>query len=306
MQKIWFRKGEAAWYLTVRENGKQKQIRLIAAPNNKDGRKLAERQAIAELSTRKIDDDLPAAPSWMLVEHVLDGFLKHSQEDHEPKTYEWYKGFFDTFKPKYGSLRITQLKKQHIWAWMKARGFNATSQNRAIGALKRAFQWAVEEEYIPRNPIGHLRKPQSILRDRILTQDERDLILSNTPDQEFRDFVMGLSFTGCRPGELNRIAKEHVDVEARTWTLKKHKTAKKTGKPRVIYLCPAAVELSKQLIEVCPDDGPIFRNTRGEPWTINAVRLRFGKLRKKFPQLKGVIPYTSPLKVQLRFRKSFS
>src|SRR5262249_51319847 len=74
----------------------------------------------------------------------------------------------------------------------------------------------------------------------------------------------------------------------------KHKTAKKTGRPRIVYLCPAAVELSKRLIEQCQDDGPIFRNTRGRPWTKNAVLIRFCKLRKKHPQLKGVIAYTYP------------
>jgi integrase len=122
--------------------------------------------------------------------------------------------------------------------------------------------------------------------------EERALILSFTRDKAFKDYVMGLTLTGCRPGEVNRVRKEDVNLENCTWTLQKHKTAKKTGKPRVIYLCPAAVELSKRLIAQCSDDGPIFRNTRGKPWTKNAVRIRFWKLRKKHPQLKGIVAYT--------------
>lgn len=43
--------------------------------------------AITELAARRIDDS-PMNPSWLTVEHVLDGFLKHCQANHEPKTHE--------------------------------------------------------------------------------------------------------------------------------------------------------------------------------------------------------------------------
>jgi hypothetical protein len=94
----------------------------------------------------------------MLVDHVLNAFLKHPKEDHDPDTYGWYKGFSDTFKPKYGKLRVTQLKKQHVVAWLKDRNFNPTSQNRAIGALKRAFQLGHSHP-----PIGSLAACRSQL-----------------------------------------------------------------------------------------------------------------------------------------------
>ncbi len=51
-QKIWYRKGEGAWFLTIRENGRQKQIRLLNAPNTKDTREQAEQLAIHELASR--------------------------------------------------------------------------------------------------------------------------------------------------------------------------------------------------------------------------------------------------------------
>jgi integrase len=70
-----------------------------------------------------------------------------------------------------------------------------------------------------------------------------------------------------------------------------HKTAKKTGKPRLIHLPPEALELTKALM-VKLQQGPLFRNSRGEPWTRNAVRIRFRNLRKKHPELKGIVAYT--------------
>src|SRR5262249_49351759 len=38
--------------------------------------------------------------------------------------------------------------------------------------------------------------------------------------------------------------------------------------------------------------GPIFHNSKGRPWTRNSLRCRFRTLRKKFPQLAGVVCYT--------------
>jgi hypothetical protein len=42
MQKAWYRSSKNAWFATILEAGRQKQIRLVTAPNDKDGKKLAE------------------------------------------------------------------------------------------------------------------------------------------------------------------------------------------------------------------------------------------------------------------------
>lgn len=50
MQKVWYRKSKHAWFATLRIGGKQQQIRLVTAPNDRDGRKKAE--------------DHSSSPSW--------------------------------------------------------------------------------------------------------------------------------------------------------------------------------------------------------------------------------------------------
>jgi integrase len=73
-----------------------------------------------------------------------------------------------------------------------------------------------------------------------------------------------MTLTGCRPGEVARVSGEHFDSARGLWIFAKHKTAKKTGRPRIVYLCLDALELTKQLIAKNPV-GPIFRNTHGQP-----------------------------------------
>ena len=42
--------------------------------------------------------------------------------------------------------------------------------------------------------------------------------------------------TGCRPGEVRKVTAEQVNLELGVWVMAHHKTRKKTGLARVIYL----------------------------------------------------------------------
>ncbi len=97
--------------------------------------------------------------------------------------------------------------------------------------------------------------------------------------------------TGCRPSEVARVTADNVNLELGVWVFADHKTVQKTGKPRIVYLTPAMVELTKRLMAEHPD-GPLFRGPRGgKPFTRNGIRCRFKRLRKKLPHLKGLIAY---------------
>lgn len=292
MHKVWYRASKGSWFVTFHEGGQRKQLRLVKAPKTREGRKLAEAQLLRELKARPEIEESSTSPRWITVAHVIDAFLKHSKEEHDPDTATWYAFMCATFKAKWGKLRVTQLRKRHVRRWLKESKYNPTSQNRALGCVKRAFNWAVEEEHILRNPIAHVRKPRFVTRDRILEPGERELILSAIRDESFRDFILGMSMTGCRPGEVASVTRENVSLQHGVWILPKHKTAKRTGRPRIVYLSPAALALTTRLMAKHPE-GPIFRNYRGgKPWSRNAIRQRFKRIRQKFPQLAGVVAYT--------------
>jgi integrase len=53
----------------------------------------------------------------------------------------------------------------------------------------------------------------------------------------------------------------HFDAARGLWVFGRHKTRKKTEKPRIVYLTPAMVELTKELIAKYPE-GPLFRGNR--------------------------------------------
>ena len=87
--------------------------------------------------------------------------------------------------------------------------------------------------------------------------------------------------TGVRPQELRKVEARHVDSDSGLWVFgpTEHKTGAKTGKPRLIFLTETALQLTKRLVQVFPD-GPLFRNSRGNPWTSDGFRTSWHKAVK--------------------------
>jgi integrase len=186
----------------------------------------------------------------------------------------------------------SELKPFHVTRWLDAHDtWGAASRRCATTAVKRAFNWAEGEGLLDASPLKKLKKGPTRRRERILTADERQQILKAARGRPFREFVQALQETGCRPSEVAKVTAANANLDAALWVLPVHKTRKKTGKPRVVYLTPAMVELTRKLAGRHPD-GPLFRNSRGKPWTRNALRCRFRQLRRKLPHLKGVVCYT--------------
>jgi integrase len=86
--------------------------------------------------------------------------------------------------------------------------------------------------------------------------------------------------TGARPGEVRQLTAEQVDWSAGVATLTKHKTARKTGKPRLIVFPPAALQvLERQRAKY--GTGYLFRHCRGEPFSSIHLTVRVWGLSKK-------------------------
>lgn len=131
-----------------------------------------------------------------------------------------------------------------------------------------AFRWAVREGLLPPNPLTGIRKPPCGSRgaEAVINEDEFQR-LHNAASTAFKPFLMGLWLTGCHPGELARLTASDVNYENGVAVLTDHKTAGRTGKPRLIFLSPEAVNLFRSQRAVNKDDGLLFRNRLGGQWT---------------------------------------
>jgi site-specific recombinase XerD len=100
-----------------------------------------------------------ARPSDTRVVAILDLFLDYSQKHKALRTYQWYRDFLQDFSDMFGLLKIGDLKPFHITRWVDAHPDWAGARWGAITAVKRAFNWAVDEGLIRDNPIKKVKKP---------------------------------------------------------------------------------------------------------------------------------------------------
>jgi integrase len=291
--KPWFRSALNAWY--VEHNNKQ--VRLgehpegAASPKKTKGSWNAP-QAILDAFYKLMASDPANLPkqAQILTVQVCDLFLDHSEKHNEEATYIWYKHFLQSFSNLYGRLPAHELKPIHVSRWIDANAWKGGRRN-AVTCVKRAFNWADRQGVLSPNPLRNVEKPPAGRRTRIVTETERKEIFAAIPDRNFREFLSALQQTGCRPSEVARVTAANVRLDLGVWIFEKHKTAGKTGKPRVIYLSPEMLELSRRLVAERPE-GPLFPSRKlNRPFSKNAIRCRFRNLRKKLPHLKGIVAY---------------
>src|SRR5262249_12854634 len=113
-------------------------------------------------------------------------------------------------------------------------------------SVKRAFNWACQMRMIHEYPFhgyrtNEERPPMAPMPD----GDFRLILRRSRPS--FRRLVIFLRFTGCRPGEAAALEWSDIDWTRAVAILRKHKTAKKTRKPRILPLPPVVVKLLRWL-----------------------------------------------------------
>jgi integrase len=288
--KPWYRSANDTWYVWHRGQ----QIPLAKGKRARRDAEAAFHRLMAaipsaEPQTQNSQASEASAGQSLLVAELLDQFLDWVQFNLD--CFDRYRNVLQTFALGCGQLTVAELKPIHVTTWLaKKPTWGPTTRNRIIGIIKRAFNWAVDQGLLEHSPLRRLSKPPSQRRERILSSDERDKMLAAASDDAFRDLLIALQDTGARPGEIRQVTAAQVNLDHGVWVLTKHKTVKKTKRPRVIYLTPRMVELTRRLMARHPD-GPLFRNRFGEPWSNNAVRIRFRRLRARLPELQDVVAY---------------
>jgi integrase len=281
LPKPWYRASKKAWYLQV---SRHQQLRL--------GKTKAEADAAYRRWLLEQGEGLPAPERQRLtVAEVAQEFLDHSQRSNDNRTYEFYRYFVAPFVERFGSAAAATFLPLAFTKWLDERkGWKGARRN-AIIAVKRMFNWAVNDAgLLAENPLRCVKKPPKRRRDRVLTPEERDYVYGLIRDEQFRQFVFAMLDTGCRPSEVMAVTARHVARDGTRWTFAEHKTDRQTGAARVVYLSPAMQQLTGELLAFYPE-GPLFRSTRRlggvrRPWTPNGIRCRFKRLREKARRLR--------------------
>ena len=150
---------------------------------------------------------------------------------------------------------ITRYRKQRHAEYLERQGkpLSETTVNRDIEVLRHILYWAVDEGFIPANPIARVRlaRERGKLRPVISVADELKLLAACS--EHLRPIVIAALDTGMRRGELLGERWEHVDFDRKLISVSKSKTA--GGEHRLI---PMTERLHVMLAEMRQPSGVIF------------------------------------------------
>jgi integrase len=263
-----FRSARNAWFVQVGP----KQVKLSA---DKDEAFKLYHELMAKPVVTK-------AEAQRLVVVIVDEFLEWCEKHRAPDTYTWYKDRLESFcKTIEQTLTVDDLKPHHVQKWVDnyPSKLKSGSRRNLIASIKRAMKWAEEQGYILRSPLTHMKKPGCGRKEQIITKEQYEVLLARYKDQEFKDLLTISWETGCRPQESLRVEARHVDIAGSRWVFP---VSESKGRkiPRVVYLTPTALEITKRMMEKHPT-GALFRNTDGLAWTPYATNCRFQYVRRK-------------------------
>ncbi len=264
--RIWFRKDIGWWMVTL--NGRKLRLAKGRHQRHAAERKFHELMAVRHELPESLDSR---------VADLVEAFLDFASRRVTADTFRNYRWYAQQFAESCGQLSVIQLKPFHVTRWIDGRDWNDTSQGNARRIVRRVFNWAVEEGLIPSNPLKGMKCPRPNSRRRSLTDFEYRTLLA-AAHGPFRILLWSLRQTGARPSELRRLTWDQVCDDR--FVLLDHKTAKKTRKPRVIYLTPPMQRLIASLRRNKITDH-VYTNTRRKPWTTNAIRLNVQRIRQK-------------------------
>ena len=228
-----------------------------------------------ELMARPPESPVPAGPGTAVVA-ILDAFLEWARVNRDPKTFEWYRDrlqiFAGTIPP---TLKVSELKPYHVTRAMDAHPtWGNNHKHNFARAVQRAFNWALRQELLDRNPVAFVEKPAMEARDMAVSPADYGRLMAHVKDPAFRELVRFAWESGVRPQEVRAIEGRHVDFEQRRIVFPKKESKGKKAQ-RVVYLTNEGIAILAPLLK----PGHIFLNAKGRPWTADSINCAFCRLQ---------------------------
>jgi len=265
--KPYFRKNRQTW--TVQINGHQHNL-----GRDRD----AAFKQYHELMATPAPQEAPQKPSDSVLT-IIERYLDWCKDNRSPDTFEWYRWRLQIFADSIPrSLTVAQLRHFHIDDCLKKKTTWASgSKFNLARAVQRAFRWAQKKGYIDRNPVADFEKARPGKRKVVVSPHEFETLLALAGCEEFSDLLQFTWETAARPQETLVAEARHVDVANQRIVFPPDES-KGDQWPRIIYLTEDALRIIQKLMLRNPE-GPLFRNSGGEPWTTDAVNCGFIRIQ---------------------------
>jgi integrase len=288
---------------------KGRRVTLLTGDETPENTKLAAKKLKQVLKGSKND-----GPASLRVADVIERYLKLHKDKYSDRSFAERFRYLQEFAEVHGWRKVNDRDclPIHVEEWVA--GHDAWKREwtkaMAISIVLRPFNWAAKKRLIPANPFRGVEKTQGEPR-RPMTDAEFAAILRHatvwtkrkpavgrfpsgrkvcpsdrmrrqrpSPAARFRQVLVFLRFTGCRPAEARDLKWSDVDLDARELVLRKHKTRKKTRKPRRVPIHPVVLRLLIFLRRLGQPGTHVFLNHRKKPWSRVTLAQRLRRSRQ--------------------------
>ena len=243
------------YQLNYWENGKRK--RLSAGTDKREARILAEKIE-TELLRRKFGINEEENQQVVSLNTLIDEYLiskKNVVREKSLERYKYYLNYFKSFFSKYFRdvvADISLIKSKYVKECFDSalKNWSRRTVNEMRAQVKALFKYAVEEDYIARNPISTIKKYPILEKpeEPPFTKEEIDKFLK-VMDPFWKEYIKFLIYTGLRTGEFRNLLWKNVRLENNPPTITITSTddwETKTGKSWIIPLSEKAAQIVKK------------------------------------------------------------
>jgi integrase/recombinase XerD len=218
----------------------------------------------------------------MILNQGIELFMLSMEGVKSPLTIKWYLGKLKPLKEQLGAVMIEQIdlnglrswraklsKRQCKWEDHPSRptvkgSLSMDTINAHVRAVRRLFQWFLDEGISQNNPASRLEHPPSKSRCRKgINPTDRDRMIQAASNNRDLAILMVLADTACRVGGLSDLRVDDLDLEHRRAVVRE-KGRGGHGKERNIYFLPETCKAIERYLAVRPDkdDDHLFLGLR--------------------------------------------
>lgn len=194
----------------------------------KSGKSLREKEdEINNLVSCNIDIDGAKLTLLEVVNRYLEHLYNRKALSHNTKT--GYNVTINTLKRyRLGYMEISKIKPEHCEEWLSdmKKKYRGSSIQPQISLLKRAFEYAIDYDYIAKNPFIRITtdRSDSKVMEAIPVDDMKkflDFCKRDSHSSHCYEMIYILFWTGLRASELCGLTIDNLDFESRTIKVEK-------------------------------------------------------------------------------------
>lgn len=214
-------------------------------------------------------------PATATVADAIDWWFETGDVPKDPDTIEGYKRVHEHHirNSTLGRMLLTEVKSIDVQDWRKKLRMSEKSQNNVVIPLRRAMNWAVEQEVIGHNPMAGIKNHKLPKREADpFLPVEIDKVLE-TMEAAVRYLFVFSVWTGLSPSERYGLQWQDVDLDAKVLHVRraivegKLKSTKNTTRWRTVEMFQPAIDALIECKKLTGHQEWVFLNPRsGTLW----------------------------------------